>query len=250
MWKLFDDLIDGIDPGAAADSIICGTEHSAVRCGDTVGVSVSISKTWRSAMLPKKAVGMPLRELAACIKSWDFNEAVIGLAAINAWYNNIGRLRGLGLYIPDAAHVEDRSADPFIAAQKEIAGKTVTSIGHFPYIDQLFAPVCKLSVIEKFHPGDGDYPEQAADYLLPASDYVFISSYTFAEKSLPRYLELAKNAHVTTVGASSPMAPLLGKYGVNAIAGFAVKDPAAAERVSLGLGGKMRATGQKINLQL
>jgi uncharacterized protein (DUF4213/DUF364 family) len=250
MWELYDDLIGGISLDATAESIICGATYSAVRSGGTVGISGAGSETWRSAMLPKKLVGMPLRELAECIRSWDFTEAAVGLAAINAWYNNVGRLRELGLDIPDAAYIEDRSSDPFIAAQNEIADKNVTVIGHFPYIDQLFAPVCKLSIIEKFYPDDGDYPEQAADYLLPASDFVFISAYTLVEKSLPHYLKLAVNAHVTLVGTSLPTTMVFGKYGVNAVAGFVIKDTAAAERISLGLGGKMHSTGQKINLRL
>jgi uncharacterized protein (DUF4213/DUF364 family) len=82
------------------------------------------------------------------------------------------------------------------------------------------------------------------------SDYVFISSYTLVEKMFPHYLELAKNAYVTLVGTSSPTAAILGKYGVNAIAGFVIKDAVAAEHISLGLGGKMHSAGQKTNLQL
>jgi uncharacterized protein (DUF4213/DUF364 family) len=191
---------------------------------------------------------MPLRELAECVKSWDFREAGVGLAAINAWYNAPERARALGLNIPLTAHVEDRSADPFVSLQREIAGKTVTVIGHFPYIDQLFAPVCNMSVIEKFYPKDGDYPEQAAEYLLPQSDYVFISSYTFVEKTVPHYLRLSQNAYVTLVGPATPVTPILHKYGAAGIAGFVVKDPAAAERIALGHGGNMHGVGQKVNL--
>jgi uncharacterized protein (DUF4213/DUF364 family) len=250
MWELYDALIDGIDPKATADSIICGAAYCAVHCGGTVGISGTLADTWRSPMIPKKHDGMPLRELAECVKSWTFSEASLGLAALNAWYNDADRLRELGLNIPEAAHVEDRSADPFITAQREIAGKNVTVIGHFPYIDQLFTPICQMSVVEKFNPGDGDYPEQAAEYLLPGSDYVFISSYTLAEKTFPRYLELARGAHVTLVGTSSTVAPALKRFGVNAVAGFVIKDGDAAERISLGLGGKMHSAGQKINLRL
>jgi uncharacterized protein (DUF4213/DUF364 family) len=201
-------------------------------------------------ILPEKTLGMPLRELAQAVKSWEFVEAGIGLAAINAWYNDKARLRALGLDIPDRAHVEDRAADPFITMQRDIKGKTVTVVGHFPYIDQLFAPVCDLRVIEKFEPKDGDYPEQAADYLLPESDYVFISSYTLTEKSLPRFLELSRRAYVTLVGPATTVAPVLHNFGVNDIAGFVIKDAAAAENVVRGFGGNIHKAGQKLNLRL
>jgi uncharacterized protein (DUF4213/DUF364 family) len=247
-WKLFDELIDGIAPDALAEEIICGATHSAVRSGGSVGISSAFDQTWRQPIMPQKVPGITLRELAECVKSWDFAEASVGLAAINAWYNDRERVRALGLSLPELRHVEDRSADPFIMMQREVAGKKATVIGHFPYIDQLFAPVCDLRVIEKFNPQDGDYPEQAADYLLPESDFVFISSYTFVEKSLPRFLELSQNAYVTLVGPATTVATALFTYGVDALAGFVVKDSDAAMDIALGHGGNMHAVGQKVNL--
>ena len=247
MWELYDELIAGIPENAAVDDMICGISGTYVRSGSGIGIAGTTDETWRGAILPKKALGMPLRELAGCIKSWSFEEAGVGLAAINAWYNDVSRLRALGLNIPDAEHLEDRSADPFITLQRDMKGKNVTVIGHFPYIDQLLAPVCNLSVIEKFYPREGDYPEQAADYLLPDSDYVVISAYTIVEKTLPRFLKACGNAHVTLIGSSSPVTPILRRYGVNDIAGFVVKNSNAARNFSLGFGGNIHSTGQKIN---
>ncbi|MDR0904828.1 MAG: DUF364 domain-containing protein [Oscillospiraceae bacterium] len=248
-WELYDALIDGIAPDAVADKIICGASHTIVRSGDTVGLAGTLEETWRPLMQPEKAAGMPLRELAQCVKSWDFSEAGIGLAAINAWYNSREKVRALGLDIANRAHVEDRNSDPFISMQRDIKDKKVTVIGHFPYIDQLFAPVCEMSVIEKFYPKDGDYPDYAADFLLPESDYVFISSYTLAEKTLPRYLELAKNAVVTLVGPATPIAPVLHRFGVANIAGFVIRDLEVAENMVLTASGNTHKTGQKVNLK-
>ncbi|MDR3209656.1 MAG: hypothetical protein LBT36_03415, partial [Oscillospiraceae bacterium] len=72
--------------------------------------------------------------------------------------------------------------------------------------------------------------------------------YTFVEKSLPRYLSLAKDARVILVGPATPIAPVLYEFGASGLAGFIVKDAAAAERIALGLGGNMHGTGQKVNL--
>ncbi|MDR0904614.1 MAG: DUF364 domain-containing protein [Oscillospiraceae bacterium] len=249
-WELYDALIDGISPNATVDRIICGATRTLVRSGESIGMAGTLEDTWRANMMPEKDVGMPLRELAQCIKSWEYTEAGIGLAAINAWYNTKDKLRRLGLEVSDSASVEDRAADPFITMQRDIKGKTVTVIGHFPYIDQLFAPVCDMRIIEKFSPKDGDYPEQAAEYLLPESDYVFISSYTLAEKTLPRYLELSQNAVVTLVGPATPVAPVLHGFGVRNIAGFAIKDADALERMILTSCGNTHKTGQKVNLRL
>ena len=39
--------------------------------------------------------------------------------------------------------------DPFIMSQKEIRGKKVVTIGHFPYLEKLFEPICELAIIER-----------------------------------------------------------------------------------------------------
>ena len=249
MWELYDALIEGIDVDATVDFLACGAELAIVQSGEGTGVSANVGETLRQPMLKMKSAGMPLRDLAACIKSWELYEAALGHAAINAWYNSVSRLRSRGIDISDKAFVEDRSNDPFITLQREVKGKNVTVIGHFPYIDQLFAPVCNMSIIEKFNPKEGDYPEQAAEYLIPESDYVFISSYTFVEKTLPHYLELAKNAVVTLVGPATTVAPQLFDFGVSYLAGYVIKDAALAQSVALGIGGNIHGTGQKVNLK-
>jgi uncharacterized protein (DUF4213/DUF364 family) len=249
-WELYDALIDGISPDATADFIACGSTHAIAQSAGAAGISGMLDETWRPALIPNKKPGSPLRDIAMCARSWNFTEASLGLAAINAWYNDADRMNALGLNISDRAFVEDRMSDPFIARQNDVKGKKVTVIGHFPYVDRLFAPICDLSVIEKFYTKEGDYPEQAAEYLLPESDFVFISSYTFAEKTLPRYLELSAGARVTLVGPSTPVAAILHDFGVSDIAGFCIKDCDAARRIALGCGGNIHTTGQKVNLSL
>jgi uncharacterized protein (DUF4213/DUF364 family) len=250
MWELYDDLISNIPANAVADDIICGWRYTAVTSDGTCGIAGTLDAGYRQPLLNKKGAGTKLRDLAECIKSWDFQEASVGQAAINAWFNSTEQLAEQGITLSDTKFTEDRKSDPFIQMQREIEGKRVTVIGHFPYIDQLFKPKCELAVIEKFNPVDGDYPEQATDYLLPNSDFVFISGYTLAEKSLPRYLKLCANAYVTVVGPSSPIAPALAKYGVNCVAGLALRNVDDARKIALGHGGSMHSVGQKINLVL
>ena len=62
------------------------------------------------------------RELAELIKSWNYLEAAVGQAAINAWYNSpeIARQNGVDM---DQSPREDRMNDPFIMSQREIRGK-------------------------------------------------------------------------------------------------------------------------------
>jgi uncharacterized protein (DUF4213/DUF364 family) len=249
MWELYDDLIEGIPAEFTVDAVICGTQHTLVAAGGGYGLCSTVEFAWRSHMLPQKSLGMSLRDLAVCAKSWNFAEACVGIAGINAYYNRPCLLRELGVTVSGAPHAEDRLNDPFIAYQNIVKGKNVTVVGQFKYLNQLFAPVCNLSVIEKFNPTYGNYPEQAADYLLPESDYVFISSYTLAEKSLPRFLELSRNAYVTVVGHAVTLSPILHKYGVHDLAGFTVIDGAGAEKICGGLGGHIHSIGQKVSFK-
>jgi uncharacterized protein (DUF4213/DUF364 family) len=250
MWELYDDLIDGMAPDAVADEIICGCMYTVVFSGGSAGFAETRNYGSNRQLMPRKRSGLPLRELAGCVKSWNFREASIGQAAINAWYNAPGRLAEIGVKLSDARYTEDRKSDPFITMQRELAGKSVVIIGHFPYIDKLLRPVCRLTVVGNETIDESDLPEQAAEYMLPESDYAFIKSYTICEKTLPHYLELARGSHVTLVGPSVPVAPVLQKYGVNMIASAAVRDAALTRAAALGMGGNVHAGRHKVLVEL
>jgi len=51
---------------------------------------------------------------------------------------------------------------------------------------------------------------------------VFITGSTLINKTLPRLLQLSRNAFVTLLGPSTPMAPCLFKYGIDMLAGTVV----------------------------
>ena len=81
----------------------------------------------------------------------------------------------------------------------------------------------------------GDYPAEAAEVLLPQQDFVFMTGATFANKTMPRLLELSKHAVTVLVGPSVPLHPILFDYGANGLSGFTVTDAAlAADLVHFG----------------
>ena len=98
--------------------------------------------------------------------------------------------------------------DPFIMSQREIRGKKVVTIGHFPYLEKLFEPICDLAIIEHEPDMNGDYPFEAADYLLPECDYAYLNASGLVDKSLPRMLALSRNVEkITLVGPCAPLWP-------------------------------------------
>lgn len=248
MWELYDTLIDGIPLNCMIDELICGSHESFVRSGEGAGIAPFRPYTSRMAMFAKNLIGAPLREVAACVKSWNLVEASIGAAAINAYYNNPQTARDNGVKFSDANWVEDRICDPFIMSQKEIKGKKVAVVGHFPRLEKLFEPICELSIIE-WEPEAGDYPMPACEYLIPQSDYVYLTCTSIVDKTLPRLLELARNAkNITLVGPGTPLAPQLFEFGVGNLSGVIIKDNHRACRIVAG-SEKVRiySVGQKVH---
>lgn len=247
MWKIYDAVISGIPEEYTVDDLILGGYTTYVRSGSGCGTAGTIPGDSRPEMFRRK-LGMPLRELAGAMKSWNYVESSIGLVAINAYYNNPEVAAANGVELAANRITEDRKNDPFIMSQNRIKNKKVCMIGHFPHLEQLFAPVCDLSIIE-MPPGADDYPKPASDYLVPEADFVFIICASIVNKTLPRYLKLAENAeNVVIVGPSTPLAPAFFNFGVDALSSFVIRDGGHAKRIAQGLDmDRIYATGQKVS---
>jgi uncharacterized protein (DUF4213/DUF364 family) len=71
------------------------------------------------------------------------------------------------------------------------------------------------------------------------------------DKSLPRFLELSKQAYVVLVGPSTPLAPALSQFGVDDLSGFVIKDGERARRICTGQANySLYSSGQKVSLRL
>lgn len=247
MWEIYDALIDGIPENLTVDELICGKRYSYILSGNGAGIASPRLYETRMPMLTKNLIGMKLREVAVCAKSWNFVEAALGVAAINAYYNNPKVAREHGVVFSDSKRVEDRIFDPFIMSQNEVKDKKVGIIGHFPHIEKLIEPICDLSIIES-EPETGDYPFSSCEYILPECDYVYISCGSLVDKTLPRLLELSKNAkRITMVGPGTPLATVLFDHGIGELSGFIIKDNPRAFRIAAGAENvKLSLTGQKV----
>jgi uncharacterized protein (DUF4213/DUF364 family) len=251
MWELYDDMIEGIPQELTVDEIVCGTRFTYVRSGTGAGVARSaLDFESRMPIYTKPLLGASLKDVAGCIRSWNLLEAAIGCAAINAYYNNPEIAQKNGVENSGGKYKEDRIHDPFIMSQNEVKGKNVCIIGHFPYIDKLLEPVCNLSILE-WQPEEGDFPMMACEHLLPESEYVFISATAVVDKTLPRYLELAKSAkRIILVGPGTPLSPSLFSYGVQDLSGFLITDAQKAARIIAGAEQrKLSCAGHKTSLK-
>ncbi len=216
-WALYDRLLAEIPGDVRVEACLLGLHWILVR---SLGVGIAMTPPGvHRFKLAGTVDGMPVAELAQLAKSWDPLEAAVGLAAINSVVNALPTLQTKWRA---EAFAQKDGASAFDKLLPELAGKKVTVIGHFPGLEAL-AKAAEMTILERA-PQPGDLPDPACEYVLPSQDYVLITGTTLINKTLPRLLELSRNARVVLVGPSTPMSPVLLEAGIYLVAGSIVTD--------------------------
>lgn len=224
MWELYDALIDAVPATARVRECVCGVNWFAVR---SLGVGLAMAPGSGPAVLPQagRYAGMYVRDLAVLLKSWNFHEATLGLAAINSALNHVASVEdAYGLSIDAVA-----DTNYFEYVRQEFRGRKVALIGHFCDMERLKG-MRSLTILER-QPQAGDIPDPACEYVLKDQDLVCITSVTLINKTLPRLLQLSAGAKTVLIGPSTPLTPLLYDYGVDDLAGLVVEDEPAMLRI-------------------
>jgi len=223
MWSLYDELIAAVPEGAVVEDCLAGLSWFLVRSTGT-GVSMRPHEVEGPVRNAGKIRGMKVKELARWIKSWNWYEAAMGLAAINSCLNAPAVVRqtcGSSLH-------EEKTEDVFTCLLDELRGKRVAVIGHFINLERV-AKVCELSILER-KPQPGDFPDPACEYILGEQDYVIMTATTLINKTMPRLLQLSRKAQVVVAGPSTPLHPLMFDHGVHLLGGLVVDDEAGVWR--------------------
>lgn len=238
-WKFYNHLIGHIPEDIVVRDYCLGTHWSYVEADCGMGVSFTC-KGGARRRYTLDLRGMPLREVAELAKSWCFEEATLGVAALNAYYAQPALLDPLGATYDEPIELPDgtiRKMDAFelyrprieaaSAAACEAGGEGrahVTVIGHFPHVDRI-AEYADLTVLERNCTQELDTPDPACEYVLPKTDFAFVTGVTIINKTAPRLLDLTKNATTVFVGPSVVMSPFLFDWGAEMLAGSVVADP-------------------------
>ncbi len=247
MWKIYDDLIGEIPEQIKVEDVRITPYWGFVTTNDSCGIGNVYDVCSATTLFNKDWRGCPLKDLAACIKSWHLPEAALGAAAINCYYNSVQMCEKNGIALGKTNYSEDRTNDPFISYQREVRNKKVVVVGHFPYLENLLEPYCDLIILDDGGI-DGDHPLNAADYFLPECDFAFINCGSLVQKTLPRYLELTRDAYTVMVGPATPLAPVLFEHGVQDLSGFVIKDiPLAGRIITGGMFSSLYASGNKVH---
>ena len=213
-WEIYDRLIEAIPDELTAVEVVCGMTWTMVRSSDD---AIGLAMTTNVCTLPAEKrgfAGMPLKEAARQVKSWNLIEAGIGMAAINAYYNSERRLNEMNTRQNDKR---------FCTFDIPFGGKNVTMVGNIRHPEGMFDSAKSLRVLERSIV-PGTYPDSAAEYYIPDSELVIITGSAFVNKTMPRLLELADNADVIITGPSTPMSPVMFEYGVRRLTGLVITD--------------------------
>ena len=221
-WRIYEALQREIPDEARVRRCLVGRGWTLVEAeGDQAAVGMAMThRADVEAALPLPIAGKRLKDVAALARSWNVEEAAVGVAALNAHHNARARVETMFRCQPAGSN----TVTAFAAMEKEIAGCRVAVVGHFHRVEDL-AKSCTLTVLER-KPQPGDLPDFAAEYVLPDQEYVFITGVTLVNKTLPRLLELCRRARVILVGPSVPLSPILFDFGVAVLGGTVVLDPA------------------------
>jgi hypothetical protein len=217
----------------AIERVMLGLHWSLCELAESTGLCFSPSDVPRTLSWPGTLCGRSAQSLAAWLRSFDPAEASLALCAANALINqpHNGLLaRAQPLHGDAAAHL--RVFAHFLPA---VRGAKVAVVGRYPGLDALWAEQPFDCIERKSFPGT--LPDTAAEYALPRADWVFVTGSAIANKTAPRLLELAKHATVVLMGPSVPWLDTWGDFGVDYVAGVAVKDREQLYRVAAEGGG-------------
>lgn len=229
--RLYDDLVLGVGDGVAR-RVVVGFNWTLVEGPHGVGLAQTPE---RGSPACKAASGewsgRPLRELASLVRSWDPVEVAVGVAALNAAYNRFD-LDG-----DDTNGLDVLDCDP--------AGLVV--IGAFPGLAERL-PGAK---VVDYRPAAGQYPAEAAQWLLPRAEGALITASTLVNRSLPGLLRACGDIPAVLVGPGAPLTPRLFDYGLTALAGLVATDPDGMARVVAEGGGAkdLKRFGRQVSLR-
>ncbi|WP_028319809.1 DUF364 domain-containing protein [Desulfatiglans anilini] len=215
--NILEDLLGSLDWDAPVRDIRQGVFHTGVltrSCGLAATLPKDALKQKPPLVRnPGELLHCSAKELAHLAYSESILEAAIGMATINSL-----------LEIDETDCIEQNAAELILQKGEN---RRVAIIGHFPFIPRLRERVRNLWVIEK-NPQEGDLKEAAAEQVLPMADVVAITGTALTNHTLEGLLQLSTKAFTLLLGDTVPMSPILFEYGVDALCGSKVMDPALA----------------------
>lgn len=212
---IYDSIINSVPQGEKILNTIPGGSWSLVETDRAkVGIAMTTCGNTRPPMLAENIRGLDLQEAARALLSWNFEEASLALAAINAGLNTEARMKELACEEP---------YDNYCTRGLDISGKKLGLVGHLKMPEEVRNAAAECHILE-LNPQPGDYPASACEWILPECDIVIITGSSLINKTLPRLLSLCRQAYTILAGPSVPLCPALLDLGIDRLAGLVITD--------------------------
>jgi len=208
--KLVEDLIESAGGGEVPIlRAAVGLHWTAVE-SRTAGMSHTY-KTHRKVELSGSGSleGLGALETSSRLRDWEPLEASLGLASLNSLIEPRGEPGSVNGAILEA-----------------IPGRSVAVIGRFPFNGRVASGAGEAFFFETEPTGD-ELPPFAVEEVLPRVDVAVITATALINKSLPRLLELSRDAWSVVLGPSTPMNDVLLDHGADLLGGIRVVRPDA-----------------------
>lgn len=230
MWELYDVLLSGIDDSETVEDFLIGPRWAVVlsSSGSAGLAPVAMEKYDRFDFSYQPERGMSLRQFASHANSWNFMEASLAMAAVNAFYNS-----------PEKAAADEegkerrslpggrRARHSFrtFCEENTVDGKTVLAEPVYSS-DEIAEVPGRMDVLRR-DTEFRDYYLSAFRELIPEADRLVLSGRTLVEKTAEPMLEqaLQNDTEVFLFGPDVPLCPALKDLGIDGIWGFTVDRP-------------------------
>ncbi len=241
--EIYDLLIDYGQTNTLVEEIIIGLTWTLCKA-EGIGLCMSPGVSTRTLSWSGTLVNQPIQELSSWLRSWDSYQATVAMAGINAIINHNSPLLQEAIALPVATSANLSVFEHFLP---QLQGKQVSVIGRYPGLKQ-YEQQMNINVIE-LNPTSGDFPATASEYLLPSSDWVFLTATSIPNKTFPRLVELSQNATVVLMGPTLPWLKEFADFGINYLAGVTVSNSTALRQtVAEGGGVRIFETGVQYHL--
>lgn len=224
MWTIYDRLIEtATDDSIKIRDFAVGTRFAAVFTEDGVlGLAPVITEKWdRFPFSVDPEPGMSLTELIPSIKSWNYHESALALAALNAYHNRDDKMPAEAVSHPGGR----RSKGAFFKfCESNTAGKRTVMIEPH-YEREEMSSVPGIFDIVRRERSFRDYLFNAYEELIPESQQVVLSGMTIVDKLISPVLSTANDTRNIMWGLDVPLTTAFAVSGVDEVTGFIVDDP-------------------------
>lgn len=212
-------LQDGLPGDLTIRRFVHGVAWTAAVLSDgSTGVAMHTSGETVPRMF-ESLVGLPLHAAGEALLSWNMEEASEAFAAVNAFYNRADN----GFTLKETKTLDD------IDMRGRNVGMIGMMLGHSNMTRESFRDARNLYIMDR-EEKQGALPDSACEFFLPLCDLVIITGSAAINKTLPRLLELSKNARVILTGPSVSCCPQLLELGIDRLNGRVITQPEAMLR--------------------